>query len=122
MNVYTYVAENNPLVAKGILDSFGYDHANTPDMGLSQLVANVGEPALKKVMDNHPDKEIILELFSEEKPCNCKSCSQPMEQFYNANGQEEKNQNAKGENALISQTNVIIALAFMFFAYAVIKK
>ena len=48
MNVYTYVAEDNPIVAQGIIESFGYEHANTPDMGLSQLVAKVGEPASKK--------------------------------------------------------------------------
>lgn len=122
MNLYTYVAESNPLVAKGILDSFGYEHANTPDMGLSQLVANVGEPALVKVMENHPDKEIILELFQTNKPCSCKSCSQETkEQFFNANGQEDKSQNF-GQNVLISQTNVLLGVAFMFFAYALIKK
>ena len=51
MDVYKYVAESNPIVAQSIIESFGYEHANTPDMGLSQVVAKVGEPALKKVME-----------------------------------------------------------------------
>jgi hypothetical protein len=66
MSVYEYVAENNPMVAERIMDSFGYTIVDTPDMGLSQLVAKVGEPALKKVMESHPDKEIIIEMFGNE--------------------------------------------------------
>ena len=71
MDVYKYVAESNPIMAQSIIESFGYEHANTPDMGLSQVVSKVGEPALKKVMENHPDKEIILEMFSDTKTSTC---------------------------------------------------
>ena len=64
MNVYEYVAESNPQGAERIMNSFNYDAIDAPDMGLSQLVDKVGEPALQKVMENHPDKDIILEMFS----------------------------------------------------------
>ena len=64
MNVFKYVAESNPNGAVQIIISFGYDVINTSDLGksLSELVAEVGEPAFKKVMDNHPDKDVILEF------------------------------------------------------------
>ena len=42
MDVYKYIAESNPIGTQGIIESFGYEHANTPDMGLSQLVARLG--------------------------------------------------------------------------------
>ena len=69
MNVFKYVAESNPNGAVQIINSFGYDVRNTSDLGksLSELVAEVGEPAFKKVMDNHPDKDVILELDNKRK-------------------------------------------------------
>lgn len=92
MDVYKYVAESNPIVAQGIIESFGYEHANTPDMGLSQVVAKVGEPALKKVMENHPDKEIILEMFSDKQAstCGCGCGARKHEGFLNADGNYPK--------------------------------
>jgi hypothetical protein len=120
MDVYKYVAESNPMVAQGIIESFGYEHANTPDMGLSQLVARVGEPALKKVIENHPDKEIILELFS--KDCTCKNNS---ERFLNANGGGEvvKEKENTSSNMIAQQTNAMILVSALFiFTALIIKK
>lgn len=126
MNVYTYVAEDNPIVAQGIIESFGYEHANTPDMGLSQLVAKVGEPALKKIMENHPDKEVILEMFSVKTPkleceCGCKNRNRHNEVFLNANGGENVNEKVN-QNALAFQTNVIIGVTALFLATALFLK
>lgn len=126
MNVYTYVAEDNPIVAQGIIESFGYEHANTPDMGLSQLVAKVGEPALKKIMENHPDKEVILEMFSVKTPkleceCGCKNRNRNNEVFLNANGGENVNEKVN-QNALAFQTNVIIGVTALFLATALFLK
>ena len=88
VNVYSYIAQNNPYTAKQIIESFGYKVTDKSNMGrnLQQLVANEGEEALEAVMNSHPDKDVILELFSpspqEKKPCGCK------EGFANASGIE----------------------------------
>lgn len=123
MDVYTYLAENNPAMARGIIESFGYEHANTPDMGLSQLVAKVGEPALKRVMENHPDKEVILELFSTD--CNCKSNNNNREMFLNANGGGEvvKEKENTSSSMIAQQTNAMILVSALFiFTALIIKK
>jgi hypothetical protein len=124
MDVYKYVAESNPILTQGIIESFGYEHANTPDMGLSQLVAKEGEPALKKIMDNHPDKNIILELFSNtDTNCNCNS--RKNESFLNANGSNEvaKEKENSSSNVIAQQTNVMILVSALFiFTALMIKK
>jgi hypothetical protein len=124
MDVYKYVAESNPILTQGIIESFGYEHANTPDMGLSQLVAREGEPALKKIMDNHPDKNIILELFSNtDTNCNCNS--RKNESFLNANGSNEvaKEKENSSSNVIAQQTNVMILVSALFiFTALMIKK
>lgn len=124
MDVYKYVAESNPIVAQGIVESFGYEHANTPDMGLSQVVAKVGEPALKKILDNHPDKDVILEMFSDSKNANC-SCSQRrQERFLNADGSDyPKEKDNTSSNIVAQQTNVMILVSALFiFTALMIKK
>ena len=138
MNVYEYVAESNPQVAERILNSFNYDAIDAPDMGLSQLVDLVGKPALKKVMENHPDKDIILEIFSkgndkkEEKICgcdNCKNISRNNEhlQYLNATGvgafaDEKLSASTTNTHLLANQTNVILVVSALFIATALILK
>lgn len=125
MDVYKYVAESNPVGTQGIIESFGYEHANTPDMGLSQLVARVGEPALKKVMENHPDKEIILELFATDKgaSCSCGCNSKKHESFLNASGGEVAKEKENTSSVIAQQTNAMILLAGLFvFTALIIKK
>jgi hypothetical protein len=139
MNVYEYVAESNPQGAERIMNSFNYDAISCPDMGLSQLVDKVGEPALQKVMENHPDKDIILEMFSKKDDsnggsCNCDSCRNK-----NRNDSEHLNYlNVTGSGAvaptpvtpandsnthlLANQTNVILVVSALFIATALILK
>lgn len=126
MSVYQYVAENNPMVAEGIMDSFGYTIANTPDMGLSQLVAKVGEPALQKVMENHPDKEIILEMFGNEtsdtKSCGCKYCNQKQENYLNATGDNTSNPQTTKQESMSNQTGLFLFFGAVMFSLALIYK
>jgi hypothetical protein len=142
MNVYEYVAEANPRVAEEIMNSFNYDAINCSDMGLSQLVDKVGEPALQKVMENHPDKEIILELFSKkedtkDKTCGCDSCTnrnRNNDEYFNylnatGNGQVASKPASTTPNdpntnvhLLANQTNVILVVSALFIATALILK
>lgn len=139
MNLYTYVANCNPHAAKAICHKFGYRVANVKSKDdlaecLRSLVAEEGESALKEVIDNHPDKEIILELYGTPKgdqffgldgtvvnkqpshgcSCGCSSKAQCKgDNFMNADASQTR---------LASQTNVIIVAAAFFLAVAILSK
>lgn len=126
MDVYKYIAESNPEVAKNVIESFGYEYANTPDMGLSQLVAREGETALKKIMQNHPDKDIIIEMFSEKQtttPCGCGCGIRKQERFLNVSGNDvPKEKDNSGISMIAQQTNALILLSGLFIFTALIIK
>lgn len=131
MTVYDYVADNNPQGAKNLCESFGYRVTDPSQMSqnLKTLVNNEGEEAVKMIMDLHPDKDIILEMFnsqskqdSSKTPCNCgsdkKSTEKMLEQYLNANGKQD-NSEAK---ALATNTNTIIFASALVLAVAIIFK
>lgn len=91
MEIYEYIALNDPQGAQRILQQFGYQVMNVEtatDLGqcLSDLVAQEGDEALTEIAAIHPDKELILEKFS-GKPgsgkgngdCGCKWCKKSMQ-------------------------------------------
>lgn len=126
MSVYKYFADNDPSGAETIINSFGYEVTDKRDLGqsLNELVLQVGEPALKKIMLKHPDRDIILEYNSLEKnsDCNCGNCKKTRTQdsFLNFNG-NEKIKEAKPDT-LAHQTNVILVVATLFIVTALIYK
>jgi hypothetical protein len=70
MNVYHYIAENNPDAAYDLCKKYGYFQINSLDeLGntLQHIVANDGEKSLKEVMALHPDKDILIEIFDKKK-------------------------------------------------------
>ena len=126
MSVYQYVADNDPRGAEMIINSFGYEVTDRRNLGqsLSELVSQVGEPALKKVMEYHPDRDIILELNPSEKKseCGCGNCNRTrtQEQFMNASGTEAPKDTKP--DTLAHQTNVILVVATLFIVTALIYK
>ena len=119
MDIYNYVAGSNPLGSQSIINSFGYKVVNKNDMGgnLKSLVAKEGEPALKMVMDNHPDKEVILEMYSlsaKDDSCGCEKCkeSKVIEKFLNANGTEQSEAKKSDTNFSLVFLAGILALSF----------
>lgn len=74
MNLYERVAKANPSGAKAVIKSYGYEiRTNNLPHALKQLVAAEGEPALRSIVDIHPDKEVILECYAPKKEdCGCK--------------------------------------------------
>jgi len=126
MSVYQYVADNDPRGAEMIINSFGYEVTDRRNLGqsLSELVSQVGEPALKKVMEYHPDRDIILELNETEKSseCGCGNCkrTRTQEQYMNANGSETPKDTKP--DTLAHQTNVILVVATLFIVTALIYK
>ena len=70
MNVYYYIAESNPDAAFEICKKYGFFQLNSvPEMAdcLETIVGSQGEDAFKEVMDLHPDKDVILELYDKKK-------------------------------------------------------
>lgn len=126
MSVYQYVADNDPKGAEMIINSFGYEVTDRRNLGqsLSELVSQVGEPALKKVMEYHPDRDIILELNPSEKKseCGCGKCNRANQndQYMNASGNETPKENKP--DTLAHQTNVILVVATLFIVTALIYK
>jgi hypothetical protein len=126
MSVYQYVADNDPKGAELIINSFGYEVTDRRNLGqsLSELVSQIGEPALRKVMEYHPDREIILELNVDDKKseCGCGGCkkSRTQEHYMNASGVEASKE-AKPDT-LAHQTNVILVVATLFIVTALIYK
>ncbi len=130
--VYDYIAKNNPQGAKSFCESYGYRVTNHRSMSqnLKTLVNNEGEDALLSMMDMHPDKEFILEIFSKptEKAettskCGCEknlgSSPYLLEHFINASGRQNENSEAK---ALATNTNTIIFASCLVLAVAIIFK
>jgi len=126
MSVYQYVADNDPRGAEMIINSFGYEVTDRRNLGqsLRELVSQVGEPALKKVMEYHPDRDIILELNVTEKSseCGCGSCKRAknQEHYMNASGSETPKDTKP--DTLAHQTNVILVVATLFIVTALIYK
>ena len=127
MSVYQYVADNDPRGAEMIINSFGYEVTDKRNLGqsLAELVSQVGEPALLKVMEYHPDRDIIIELNSDNKKseCGCGKCNrakQNNDQYLNITGSETPKE-AKPDT-LAHQTNVILVVATLFIVTALIYK
>ena len=126
MSVYQYVADSDPRGAEMIINSFGYEVTDRSNLGqsLTELVSQIGEPALKKVMEYHPDRDIILELNTDNKKseCSCGNCSKnkTQELFMNASGNETPKETKP--DTLAHQTNVILVVATLFIVTALIYK
>jgi hypothetical protein len=129
MTIYDYVAGTNPSESTRIINSFGYSVSDNRDMGanLRHLVAQEGEPALKAVLNAHPDKDVILEAFSVPKmepqescSCNGKKCSCKRDDYANASGSESAGITQASLSA--HQTNVFLFAAALILAVAIITK
>lgn len=126
--VYAYIADNDPLLAKQIIEHFGYRVVSTQNMAdnLQQLVSEEGEEALKLIMNNHPDKEVIIELFSQS-PAECVECNErsSIEKYSNSNSDTYSNANGlrNTEASKVENNFSILFLAgVMILAVAIIKK
>jgi len=129
MNVYQYIAYSNPDAANELCNKHGYyqiqSYEELADC-LQSIVARKGESALKEIMELHPDKEVVLELFEkkvEAKPEPLTPPIQIMEQkrerdcscMLNADGAQNQNQ------GMASQTNLMILVAAMIVSISIIS-
>jgi hypothetical protein len=125
MTIYEYIARNNPTGAKRVIESFGYVVTQPKKMGdnLRMLVAQEGEPALKAVVDLHPDKDLILEVFG-----NSQGFKGTGDNFFGADGLlqsavlNNNQQQNDSNNKMVLQTNtLIVALSLLVVAGLILK-
>lgn len=138
MNIYTYLAESNPNMAKAICHKYGYQVTNvrtSRDLGvcLEKLVSEEGEEPFKDIVRNHPDKEVILEVCAENyvkkvpsepfmnatgnhNGCDCPNCRRHNE-FVNYSGSEESQNKS---NFSTAQANVFIMASALILAVAIV--
>lgn len=125
MTIYEYIARNNPIGAKRVIESFGYVVTQPKKMGdnLRMLVAQEGEPALKAVVDLHPDKDLILEVFS-----NTQVSKGTGENFLGADGllqsavlNSNQQQNDSNNKMMLQTNTLIVALSLLVVAGLIFK-
>ena len=70
MNVYLYIAENNPDEAYEICKKYGYFNVQSIEelaICLQDIVSENGQDSLQQILEIHPEKDVILELFEKKK-------------------------------------------------------
>ena len=136
MNVFYYIAENNPDACLNLCHTYGYvqDDVHSIDdlvLCMQNVVASEGEPAMKDVLKLHPDKGVILETFGGQplavgydgtlnavppQKRNCSGCD------YHA----MKNFNASGDTTTASssttQVGIFIVAAALLLSVAIITR
>ncbi len=126
MNVYTYIVECNPNEAYEICKKYGFFNIqSTEEMAkcLETIIANEGEDAVKVMMGLHPDKEVIVELFSQKKSDEPQPVSAPVlvEAPKQVSADGSVTLNATGPNGLVNQTNTYILVAALIISVAIIS-
>lgn len=128
MNVYQYIAYSNPDAANQLCNKYGYFQIQSEEelaYCLQSIVARKGESAFKEIMELHPDKDVVLELFEKKLPEPEPVTVRPiMEQerrrdcscMLNADG----TQSQQGQN-IVSQTNLMILAAAMIVSISIIS-
>jgi len=132
MSVYKYIAELNSNQANDLCNQQGLPDASDSDELASNLVAIVaqnGESALKNIMELHPDKDLILEMF---RCSSCESKQQAQTPQIDAGitevqplavrqlQSEDSYLNASG-SGIAKNTNTIILVSALVIALAIIS-
>jgi len=139
--MYEYVAYNNPKGALALLNSYGLRIRDQRNLGASlrKLVAQEGEPALRKIAELHPDKELLMDVYSNaDGGCGC-GCSgnksmgkELMNDFLgadavlssaNVNSSANAQIHSASESSKLGmQTNAFLIVATMMIALAIITR
>ena len=120
MNLYHRVAIANPKEAKSVINQFGYEiRTNNLPQALRMLVSSEGEPALRAIVNIHPDKDLILECFAEDKSSIRKdenqSSNSNSDVFLNVVGQQltEAQKSTQLTNTFLIASTLIILTALI---------
>ena len=124
MNVYHYIAENNPDAANEICKKYGFFQINSIDeLGncLQEIVGQHGESSLSEIMSLHPDKEVLIELFDKKKDDTTPVIvQQPV--VANADGCScNKSADGTSPSQLVNQTNMYILFGAVIVSIAILS-
>lgn len=113
MSVYHYIAQLNPDAAYEVCqrNGFGDIYSNQELGDTLQTIAAQGESSFKDVMSAHPDKDVIIEIYVNDKPKDSTNYAE-QKNFVNATGTGNK---------LVSQTNAFILVGAVIVSLAIIS-
>lgn len=140
MNVYLYIAQNNPDAAYEVCKKYGYFNVQSFEdlaASLQSIVAEHGESSLKEVLDIHPDKEVILEM-NDKKKVEEPPLEEIIQKVFDRNKRPEKEdcscmKNADAtpvvaaapaqpqQSASVSQTNTYILVGALIVSIAILS-
>ena len=111
MNLYYYIATNNPDNAISLCEKEGfYGIVNEEELSDTlESIAASGENGLIKVLELHPDKNVIIEVFSK----NNNTAPAPTIKYVNSTGETTTSKFAKQTNTFILIGAVLISLAII---------
>jgi hypothetical protein len=137
MNVYLYIAENNPDEAYEICKKYGYFNINSIEEladALKSIVAEQGQDSLEEILNIHPEKEVILEIFDKKKVIDTKPFEEVMQSMFDKNKPVVEKQDcgcmksadatpsaASAPSAVVNQTNTYILVGALIVSIAILS-
>ena len=133
MNVYLYIAENNPDASYEVCKKYGYFNIQSIEelaTALQSIVAENGQDSLEEILEIHPDKEVILEVFKkkvEEKPIeevlqSIFDKNKPMERERDCSCMKSADGSAPNPSPNVAgQTNTFILVGALIVSIAIIS-
>jgi hypothetical protein len=139
MNLYLYIAENNPDAAYEICKKYGYFNINSIEElsnALQSIVAEHGQDSLKEILEIHPEKEVILEVFDDKKKVNEIPLEEVLQKVFDKNKPVEKEKSdcscmknadasvsavSVAPSAAVNQTNTYILVGALIVSLAIIS-
>jgi hypothetical protein len=138
MNVYSYIAENNPDAAYEICKEYGYFNINSMEElanSLKNIVADNGQDSLEKILNIHPEKEVILEIFDKKKVIDEKPLEEVLQKIFDKNKPAEKEEKdcscmksadatsstTAAPSAVVNQTNTYILVGALIVSIAILS-
>jgi hypothetical protein len=134
MNVYSYIAENNPDEAYEICKKYGYFNINSMEElanSLKMIVAENGQDSLEEIFNIHPEKGVILEIFDKKKVIDTKPFEEVIQSMFEKNKPVEKDcgcmKNADATPAkeqpspVVNQTNTYILVGALIVSIAILS-
>lgn len=121
MDLYHYIAEGNPDGAFFVCRKYGYagDIQSVEELAFTcrRMVASEGESAFLDLLKYHPDKDVIVEVFSEKK-------NEPVEAVKTVEVQKINAVGDTNSGNLVNMTNTYILASAIIIAFAIfsIKK
>ena len=138
MNIYSYIAQNNPDASYEVCKKYGYFNINSMEElanSLQNIVAEHGQDSFQDVLDIHPDKAVILEVYDDKKKVDTKPLEEVIQAIFDKNKPvvEQKSDCSCMKNAdatpttnvdtssLVNHTNTYIIVGALIVSMAILS-